>query len=155
VDVNGNGESIYYVLSEGDSVLMGMNRMLCSNMTMRFEGNQLNNISFYVKPEATFYPPHEITADLTTLEGFVWRADERPTLKQVLSPIPPEELLPKTDSLGNPIKKPPRTVRPVQKSGATAGKGAANGNRNGASGTLPDKTNLQRDVGVKKKENGQ
>jgi len=163
VDVNGNGESIYFVLSDGDSLLMGMNRILCSNITMRFKGNELNNISFYMKPEATFYPPHEITPELTKLSGFAWRASERPTLQQVLSPVPPEEIA--TDSLGNPIKK-PSLSKPVQKSGlsATSGaaKGAAGGSPNKASGTLPPKTavptkkpNLNGTSGVKKKENSQ
>lgn len=86
VNVDGNGESIYYVLSEGDSVLLGMNRILCSNLAMRFEENELANISFYVRPEATFYPPHEITEELTKLEGFSWRSDERPGLADVLNP---------------------------------------------------------------------
>jgi lipopolysaccharide export system protein LptA len=163
VDVNGNGESIYFVLSDGDSLLMGMNRILCSNITMRFKGNDLNNISFYMKPEATFYPPHEITPELTKLDGFVWRVSERPTLQQVLSPVPPEEIA--TDSLGNPIKK-PLLPKPVQKSGvsttSSSAKGAAGGSPNKTTGTPPSKTavptkkpNLNGTSGVKKKENSQ
>ena len=57
--VNGNGESIYYVLDESDSTnifTMGMNRILCSDMTIRFKDEKLDNISFYKRPEARFIP---------------------------------------------------------------------------------------------------
>ncbi len=84
VDVNGNGEVIYYALAEGDSILMGMNRILCSNLKLRFEGRNLRNISAYVKPEARFIPPHELTPDVQRLQGFLWRGSERPSLLEVL-----------------------------------------------------------------------
>ena len=170
VNVNGNGESIYYVLSDGDSLLMGMNRILCSNMTMRFKDNDLNNISFYMNPEATFYPPHEITKDITKLGGFAWRATERPTLKQVLSPVPLETDSSATDSLkasskALPNKQPAKAVTSkgagATDSTAKAGPAKAEGTRQ-TGPVVPSKTenpvrktNLPRSNGVKKKENGQ
>ena len=54
VSVNGNGEVIYYLLAEGDSLVMGMNRIICSNLKLQFEKGNLNNIRAYVKPEARF-----------------------------------------------------------------------------------------------------
>ncbi|MEQ9465836.1 MAG: OstA-like protein [Ekhidna sp.] len=89
--VNGNGESIYYVLDEDDETgamsTMGMNRILCSDMTIRFKNEELDNISFYIKPEARFIPPHELTPDVQKLAGFKWRGDERPELKDLISDI--------------------------------------------------------------------
>ena len=88
VDVNGNGESIYYVLDDKDStdiITMGMNRILCSNMTIRFVDEVLNNISFYIRPEARFIPPHELTADVQVLDGFEWRGKERPELEDLFT----------------------------------------------------------------------
>lgn len=85
--VNGNGESIYYVLDDNDPndiFLLGMNRILCSNMTIRFLQEEVDNISFYIKPEAKFIPPNELTEDIQRLQGFSWRSDERPTLDQIL-----------------------------------------------------------------------
>ncbi len=85
--VNGNGESVYYEVDESDPndmFLMGMNRILCSNITIRFKDEELSNISFYIKPEGKFIPPDELTADIQVLRGFVWRSDERPTLDEVL-----------------------------------------------------------------------
>ncbi|SNT37643.1 OstA-like protein [Ekhidna lutea] len=88
IDVNGNGESIYYVLDEDDPnniITLGMNRILCSDMTIRFQNEELKNISFYVKPEARFIPPHELTDGVQKLGGFEWRGAERPKLEDLLS----------------------------------------------------------------------
>ncbi len=103
--VNGNGESIYYVLDEKDPlniITLGMNRILCSDMTIRFVDEKLDNISFYVKPEARFIPPHELTEDVQKLEGFNWRGDQRPTLDDLLS----DSLFVRKDKL-TPTKLPP------------------------------------------------
>ncbi|MEQ9404727.1 MAG: OstA-like protein [Cyclobacteriaceae bacterium] len=111
IDVSGNGEAIYYVLDEKDSTnieLMGMNRILCSDLTIRFKNQELNNISFYKKPEARFIPPHELNQDVQRLKGFQWRIAERPTLEIVLykeSPIPKGESEEQTTpSLPPPVK---------------------------------------------------
>lgn len=77
VDVNGNGQCIYFVL---DSLkFIGMNKVECSNMVLLFaDSNELKTISFLRKPVARFVPPHEIQEPDTRLPGFAWRADERP-----------------------------------------------------------------------------
>ena len=97
--VNGNGESIYYVLDENDPTnifTLGMNRILCSDMTIRFKNEKLDNISFYIQPEARFIPPHELTPEVQKLGGFEWRGDQRPELKDLFIdiasiPIPEED----------------------------------------------------------------
>ena len=103
VDVNGNGEVIYYALAEGDSILMGMNRILCSNLKLQFEKRSLKNIRAYVQPEARFIPPHELTADVQKLDGFFWQGEDRPTLEEVLNNSPQEE---------SPKVKPSKTKQP-------------------------------------------
>ncbi len=90
--VNGNGESIYYVLDENDPnniFTLGMNRILCSDMTIRFKNEELDNITFYIQPEARFIPPHELTPEVQKLDGFLWRSDERPELNDLLNPKSP------------------------------------------------------------------
>ena len=89
--VNGNGESIYYVNDDNDPediFLLGMNRILCSDMTIRLINEEVDNISFYIKPEAKFIPPDELTEEIQRLRGFSWRSDERPTLEEVLQGTP-------------------------------------------------------------------
>jgi lipopolysaccharide export system protein LptA len=95
VDVEGNGESIYFALDEKELVdtdsmkvtavySMGMNRIQCSNMKINFNEGKVNNITFYKMPDAKFIPPHEIKQPDTRLRGFVWRAKERPEKQDVV-----------------------------------------------------------------------
>jgi len=83
IDVNGNGESIYFVL-EQDSIVVGMNHILCSDMVLRFAQGALNNISFYTDPNGQLIPPHELGKADKELQGFDWRIDERPSKEQVI-----------------------------------------------------------------------
>lgn len=83
IDVNGNGESIYFVL-EQDSIMVGMNHILCSDMVLRFAEGALNNISFYTQPNGKLIPPHELSKADKQLQGFQWRIEERPTKMQVI-----------------------------------------------------------------------
>jgi lipopolysaccharide export system protein LptA len=82
--VQGNGESLYFALDDEDQAFMGMNKIVCSNITIRFKDGKVNNFSFYVRPEASFIPPHELKKDQMTLKGFKWRSDSRPTRSQVV-----------------------------------------------------------------------
>ncbi len=98
VVIEGNGESIYYVLQEKEDTLKtdtatylvkitfltGMNKMICSNMRINFKDGKINNVSSYVKPDASFYPPHEVKPDDEKLKGFVWREGEKPTKQDVV-----------------------------------------------------------------------
>lgn len=84
VNVNGNGESIYYVL-EGDSVMTGLNKVICSNMVVRFAENKLKTISFLVNPDANLIPPHELKPADKQLEGFSWQEEQRPEKKVLVA----------------------------------------------------------------------
>lgn len=89
VIVEGNGESVYYALQQLEekvkdstvsvSVVSGMNKIICSNMRINFKAGKINNISFYVKPDASFIPPHELKREDTLLKGFRWRGSDRPS----------------------------------------------------------------------------
>lgn len=81
--VEGNGESIFYPLSEEEKSAMGVNRIICSNITIRFKEGKVNNLSFYVQPEARFIPPHEIKPEDIKLKGFVWKEKEKPVKSEV------------------------------------------------------------------------
>jgi len=84
VFVEGNGESLYYLLDDKTKLLMGVNKILCSSITIRFRQGRVHTLSFYVKPEGRFIPPHEIKKDELTLKGFSWKSGERPTRSQVV-----------------------------------------------------------------------
>jgi lipopolysaccharide export system protein LptA len=108
VDVSGNGESIYYALQEEekdlDSVRVkitftaGMNKLICSNMKINFTEGEIDNVSAYKMPDASFIPPHELTKDVQRLKGFNWRSAERPVKKDVVPSVQPpvvDEAVPK------------------------------------------------------------
>ena len=82
--VNGNGESLYFVL-EDDNSLIGMNNIICGNMKIIFENNKVEDIVFYVKPEGKLIPSQELKEPDKKLRGFVWRVDEKPTLSEMLA----------------------------------------------------------------------
>ena len=94
VIVQGNGESIYHALdektiaNEGDTLsiiaLMGMKKIICSNMRINFSEGKVSNISFYIQPDASFIPPHEIQDRDRKLKGFTWREKQKPTKQQVV-----------------------------------------------------------------------
>lgn len=83
IDVDGNGQSIYWVL-DGDTAITGMNRIVCSDMIIRFgtEG-KLSKITFINEPDGVFTPPHELKEPEKFLKGFIWRGTERPTLESL------------------------------------------------------------------------
>ena len=84
VFVQGNGESVYFILDEKNHAFMGMNKIICSNITIRFKEGKVNNLSFYVQPDAQFIPPHELKEEDKVLKGFNWIEDEKPEKKDVV-----------------------------------------------------------------------
>jgi len=84
VKVDGNGESLYFALDDKDSLLIGMNKVQCSKMVIRFVKNKVNKISFITKPDALFIPPHEIEEPDKRLKGFLWRIKEKPKEQEVI-----------------------------------------------------------------------
>jgi lipopolysaccharide export system protein LptA len=92
VVIDGNGESIFFALEDRTNAFIGMNKIICSNITIRFRNGVVNNISFYVKPEAEFIPPHELVKEKTRLKGFAWKAEARPVKSDVVKrPARPAE----------------------------------------------------------------
>lgn len=101
VNVQGNGESLYFAVDEKTHALTGMNKIICSNIIIRFLNGKVNTLSFYVKPEANFIPPHELTKEATELDGFAWKEPLRPIKKDVVK----KDLVKKTET---PIQLPAR-----------------------------------------------
>lgn len=91
--VNGNGESIYFALEDEDNSLIGMNKILCSDMKIKFHDNKVKNILFYKKPEGKLIPPQELEEPDKRLQGFSWRYNDRPVREDmVLRQIFPENV---------------------------------------------------------------
>ena len=89
--VDGNGQSIYYALSETNK-LIGLNHVECSRMNIEFNDSKVGKIRFYGHPDSQLIPPKEFTGETQELDGFRWRESEKPTKAQVLwQETPPDE----------------------------------------------------------------
>lgn len=92
VSVYGNGESIFYMYDEQTGDFIGMNKILCSDITLKFANQKLIDAAFLVNPEGQFIPPHELKENDKTLKGFKWHSDRRPGLWEFNTSVkPPEE----------------------------------------------------------------
>ncbi len=80
LDVDGNGESIYFARQDSGGYL-GMNKALCSNMIIFVQDNKLDHILFLTKPEATLYPLSQVPAGEDRLKNFTWLFGQRPKSK--------------------------------------------------------------------------
>jgi lipopolysaccharide export system protein LptA len=85
VNVDGNGESIYFALDEKNK-LIGLNRVECSKMRMNFKDKKVKRIAFLGKPESQLIPPNSVGKNELTLENFKWKAELRPNEKTINPP---------------------------------------------------------------------
>lgn len=76
IDVNGNGQSIYYPADEKDYV--GINRAESSNIILYLTDNQIKRITFVGTPSGKMNPLLDIVSPDSKLDGFNWRESERP-----------------------------------------------------------------------------
>jgi lipopolysaccharide export system protein LptA len=83
--VNGNGQSIYYGAESpkenSKKKYIGVNKADCSEMLIFLKENQVSNITFITKPDATMYPIKELTPKELQLKDFAWRIQLKPAGK--------------------------------------------------------------------------
>ena len=84
IEVFGNGETIYFGINEENSSIIGLNYIICSDLKLNFNENEIENIIFYRNPKAKMIPPHEITESDLYLKSFDWRMDEAPNIQDVV-----------------------------------------------------------------------
>ncbi len=75
--VTGNAESIYYTRDDR-SAFIGVNQTICSKMLFTFNDGDIHLLKYYGDNSSTLLPMHEANHETLRLEGFQWRADERP-----------------------------------------------------------------------------
>ncbi|MBN2805105.1 MAG: LPS export ABC transporter periplasmic protein LptC, partial [Prolixibacteraceae bacterium] len=76
IDVNGNGQSIYFPADEEDYI--GINKAESSNIILYLSENQINRITFVGATTGNLKPMIEIVPADSKLESFIWREEERP-----------------------------------------------------------------------------
>lgn len=84
IDVSKNTEVIYYMYSDEDNELIGIDKTMCSRLKMVTRENQIEDITFFVSPDGNLFPDKDLPFNERKLEGFIWREDERPNTIQEL-----------------------------------------------------------------------
>lgn len=77
VRVFGNGETVYYP-EEEDGTMIGVNKTVCSNMSIRIDSSKIRSITFYDNPVAVLTPSDDMPAEGIRLSDFQWLDHIRP-----------------------------------------------------------------------------
>ena len=108
IDVIKNTEVIYYLYSDTDQELIGIDKTTCSALNMTFFENEIQDITFLVSPEGNVFPEEELPLNERSLKGFIWREEERPnTVDDLFSEADKQLVFPAIRVFSGPMKKMP------------------------------------------------
>ncbi len=79
LNVIGNAQIIYYVKQK--ATYKGVNKTICSDLTVWFNNEGVDRATFRNKPESTIFPLAEINDEEMRLKHFVWLEKKRPKKK--------------------------------------------------------------------------
>ena len=79
IDVNGNGETVYYIKDDNDGSLSGVNKAECSDMAIYINNNKVEKLKMFKKPSGIMHPPKEVNPKDMLLKDFSWYKEYRPT----------------------------------------------------------------------------
>lgn len=79
LNVIGNAQIIYYVKQK--ATYKGVNKTICSDLTVWFNSEGVDRATFRNKPESTVFPLAEINDEDMRLKHFVWLEKKRPKKK--------------------------------------------------------------------------
>lgn len=85
VDVEGNGQAVYYMRDRGAITMV--NRAESANIVIGINDNKISRIKFNKKPKSNLYPIELAQPEDITLKGFKWLGDIRPKDKYSIVPI--------------------------------------------------------------------
>lgn len=83
VQVNGNAETLYYVLDD-ENAYIGVDRSDCSSILIEFIDQGVSFVHKYGATNSTFYPMNQADHQALRIEGFAWRYGTRPKSKSEL-----------------------------------------------------------------------
>lgn len=79
VNINKNSEFIYFMRDNGD--LIGINKLLCTDITAYLIDGRLSSFTFRQKPDGFIDPPGEVSKEAQKLDKFEWHSAIRPLNK--------------------------------------------------------------------------
>ncbi len=81
IDVNGNGQTIYYTKNNSQKNF-AVNRADCSDLVIYVEENKVQSITLLNAPDGTLYPIRQLSVGELRLKGFSWYGNRRPGKKE-------------------------------------------------------------------------
>lgn len=107
VEVRGNGETIYYAKEEvqdGPDKDIGMNKLICSDIDIHLDSNEVQKIVFIDMPDGTLFPIEQVPGGDKELKGFRWDPQFRPLRQEDIFIKAVVEVAEEEDSEINPMK---------------------------------------------------
>lgn len=84
VDVNGNGETLYYPDDKGS--IIGMNKALSSYIKIYITDRKVKDIIFIQKPDGNLHPLFKVNPEEMRLRDFQWHIEKKPRTKEEIFP---------------------------------------------------------------------
>ncbi|WP_430412482.1 OstA-like protein [Kordia sp.] len=76
VDVVKNTEVVYFMYNDKNEFI-GIDKTICSAINLTLNENQIEDITFFTRPDGIIYPDKDLPKNARKLRGFIWRGDER------------------------------------------------------------------------------
>jgi len=76
VDVVKNTEVVYFMYNDKNEFI-GIDKTICSAINLTLKENQIEDITFFTRPDGVIYPDKDLPKNARKLRGFIWRGDER------------------------------------------------------------------------------
>ncbi|MDZ7743280.1 MAG: OstA-like protein [Bacteroidota bacterium] len=77
----GNSETIFFVRDDQTQELMGINKLVASDMLVFIRDREISTITYITMPKASMYPPGDLQENELFLKGFDWYGYQRPRVK--------------------------------------------------------------------------
>ena len=77
VFIEKNSTLLYYMYSD-EGEFIGMNNTLASSILIKFNENEISEVSFYRNPDGNVISENKIIVNEMKLPGFIWRENEKP-----------------------------------------------------------------------------
>ena len=81
LDIYGNGQSLFLIKDEKTKENIGLNKVICTDISIFMDEGRLSTIRYKTIPTSTTTPYKDIIESDKYLDGFIWRLEEKPKSK--------------------------------------------------------------------------
>ena len=81
LEILGNSETIYFLRDDETNELIGINKLVASDMLVFIDDREISTITYTTNPQGSMHPPGELQEKELFLKGFEWHDYQRPRVK--------------------------------------------------------------------------